>query len=154
VQAADPFPATDVDPPGAFTDAASVANTGTVTSPGSNCPVDGSGGPEGSSTTHTPLLTDLTIVKTASAAPVVPGQQFSSRLTVTNPAAVDDVGAVARDRLPFGFFFVSASDPRCTAVGRNLTCSLGTLAPGAAAAFQVDVVVRVANPFPFTTTGA
>ena len=139
--AADPFPADAIDPTG------NVPNTATVTAPNTNCPPDGSGGPECESTVPLPVQPQLSIVKSSSVTQIVPGSQVPYTLTVTNTGPVDATNVVVTDPLPAGLTFVSSPDG-CTADATLavVTCTAATLAAGADISF--DIVTLAADPFP------
>jgi uncharacterized repeat protein (TIGR01451 family) len=95
--------------------------------------------------TLTPLA-DLALTKTASADPVAPGAPLSYELTVTN-AGPSNAGSVTLiDTLPVGVTFLSSvpGPPACTLAGADLTCTLGPLPAGGAAAVTIDVIVNAA----------
>jgi uncharacterized repeat protein (TIGR01451 family) len=84
---------------------------------------------------------DLAIVKTDSADPVTLGSNFSYTLSVTNagPNAATNVSVV--DVLPAGLTFVSATGTgwTCGEAAGTVTCTLPTLAVGAAAPITLTV---------------
>jgi uncharacterized repeat protein (TIGR01451 family) len=136
-QAANPFPATAVDPSG------SVANTARVTSPGTNCPDLTSPGCD--STAVVPVQPQVSVVKSSTAAQIVPGATVPFAFTVTNPGPVVAPGVVITDVLPAGLTFVSSPDGCASADGTTVTCALGDVAPGTV---MVSLVAQAANPFP------
>lgn len=91
---------------------------------------------------------DLAIVKTASAASVLPGAALTWNLNVTNNGPHSSTGAKVTDTLPAGVTFVSAS-PGCTFAVGVVTCTLGTLANGGSTALAINVTVN--QPFNGTT---
>jgi uncharacterized repeat protein (TIGR01451 family) len=160
-QAADPFPGDDVTADG------TVANTATVTSPGSNCdpvPLGGVGsgpalrtvsvsvgllqaGEVCESAVELPVRPTVTIDKTAGVDRIVPGGQVPYRIQVTNPGPATAVDVVVTDRLPEGFLLVSSSNTGCTAPdGRTLTCTLGDVEGGVTV--TIDIVARAPDPLP------
>ena len=145
--AADPFPATAIDPTG------NVPDTATVTAPNTNCPPDGSGGPECTSTVPLPVQPQLSIVKSSSATQIVPGQPVPYTFTVTNTGPVDATNVVVTDALPAGLTFDSSPDG-CTADATLavVTCTAATLAAGDDITF--NVVTQAANPFPSSSVNA
>jgi uncharacterized repeat protein (TIGR01451 family) len=135
----DPFPTDDV------IAAATVPNTATVTSPGTNCPPTVAR-VQCSSTIDVPLQPQLTLSKTSTATQIVPGDEVPYAFTVTNttPALAADV--TVTDTLPAGLTFVSSPDACTSADGTTITCDLGDLPPGASV--TVSVVTEAAVPFP------
>ena len=145
--AADPFPAAAIDPTG------NVPNTATVTAPNTNCPPDGSGGAECTSTVPLPVQPQLAILKSSSVTEIVPGAQVPYTLTVTNTGPVDATNVVVTDPLPAGLTFDSSPDG-CTADATLavVTCTAATLAAGDDITF--NVVTQAANPFPSSSVNA
>lgn len=96
------------------------------------------------STVSTPLgaaQSDLQIVKNVSAAAVLPGQNYTYTLQVTNNGPSDATNVRATDMLPAQAAFQS-SVAGCTAAGQLVTCpTIPTMAVGALASF--DIVVRL-----------
>ena len=82
---------------------------------------------------------DVEIFKSTSA-PVVPGEQATYSLVVSNhgPDAANNVAA--SDRLPAGVSFVSAS-PECGEAAGTVTCAIASLAAGASQTFTVTAAV-------------
>ena len=72
---------------------------------------------------------DLSVVKTATSTPAVPGSSITYQLVVRNAGPDAAINARVTDALPAGLTFASAS-PGCTASGQNVTCGIGTLAAG------------------------
>ncbi len=85
---------------------------------------------------------DLSIDKTASTLPAVPGENETYTLTAKNNGPDTAVNAVVSDPLPSGLSFVSAS-AGCTFASGAVTCPVGNMAPGATKTFQV--VTKVAS---------
>jgi uncharacterized repeat protein (TIGR01451 family) len=140
-QAASPFPADALDAGGG------VPNTASVTSPGSNCPVDGPGAPECSSTVTVPLQAQVTISKRSSVTGIVPGAEVPYLVTVTNTTPVEATEVTITDTLPVGLTFVSADNATCTSADNlTYTCALGTLSPGES--IPINVTTQAASPFP------
>ncbi|MDD9369776.1 MAG: DUF11 domain-containing protein [Acidimicrobiales bacterium] len=139
--AADPFPPDDVTADG------EVANTATVTSPGTNCPPEGAEPtPACSSTVTVPVPSQLSVTKSSTATQVVPGGQATFEITISNagPLAAD---VTLTDPLPAGLTFVSADNEGCSSDdGVTVTCDLGSLAAGGS--LTVIVVTEAADPFP------
>jgi uncharacterized repeat protein (TIGR01451 family) len=86
--------------------------------------------------TNTQLPADLSGVETASPSLAVPGTNETYTLRVANDGPSRATNARVSDQLPSGLSFVSAS-PACGDVGGTVTCTVGTLDPGAAQTFTV-----------------
>jgi uncharacterized repeat protein (TIGR01451 family) len=140
VQAADPFPAEGVDD-------GAVANTATVTSPGSSCPPEAPGPPVCSSTVVVPLQPRVSIEKSTTATRIDPGGSVPYAIVVTNTGPVTARDVMVTDELPAGLTVVSADHDGCAAADDvTITCDLGDLASGDAVV--VNVVTAAADPFP------
>jgi uncharacterized repeat protein (TIGR01451 family) len=76
---------------------------------------------------------DLSISKTDSPDPVVAGQNVTYTLSVGNAGPSDALAVSVTDVLPAGLTYVSAtpSQGSCSQLAGTVTCSLGTVAPGA-----------------------
>jgi uncharacterized repeat protein (TIGR01451 family) len=83
---------------------------------------------------------DLSVVKTATSTPAIPGTSISYRLVVRNAGPDAAINARVTDALPAGLTFQSAS-PGCAASGQNVTCTLGNLAAGGSQTFTVTASV-------------
>jgi uncharacterized repeat protein (TIGR01451 family) len=96
------------------------------------------------STSRVPVepLADLSIAKSATAARAVPGRRLAYRLVVANTGPSAAVNVRVADSLPRGLTFVSASDG-CSFASGKVTCTVDSLAAGAAQTFEV--VTRVAS---------
>jgi uncharacterized repeat protein (TIGR01451 family) len=95
---------------------------------------------------------DVSIVKTASAGPMV-GNDLTYTLAVKNNHATNTAtGVSVIDPLPSGVTFVSsaASQGTCAGTG-NVSCDLGTMGPGQSA--TVTIVVRPTASGPLSNTG-
>jgi len=114
---------------------ASIVNTATV---GSETPDPEPGNNESSVTT--PEEADLSIVKTASPSPVVPGQDVEYSLKVENHGPSNALHVKVTDALPAGLTFVSASEGCAEATGTVL-CELTTLSAGGSHVFTVKAHV-------------
>ena len=101
------------------------ANVGTSTTQ----PVDGA--PDSSSIT-TPVApeADLAIDKTLDTLPAVPGQSVQYTITVTNPGPSDSQNVVVTDSVDPAITGLAADDGSCSFTDQDLTCNVGTLAPG------------------------
>ena len=86
---------------------------------------------------------DLSLAKTTSPAPVVPGRDVTYTLTARNAGPSAASGVTVRDTLPTGVAHRSATSTAgsCAVDGQDVTCALGALAGGATA--TVTVVGRV-----------
>lgn len=118
---------------GLISNNASVSSLYTDTVPGNNT----------SNTTSTTIngLADLSLAKVGSPDAVLPDQNITYNLTVTNNGPSDASGVTLTDNLPSNVSFVSAS-PVCSLGGSTVTCSLpGNLASGANS--SVSIVVKV-----------
>jgi uncharacterized repeat protein (TIGR01451 family) len=96
---------------------------------------------------------DLSIQKTGSATPVVPGgSSFTYSLKVTNNGPSDSVGGiVVSDTLPADVTFVSpgvgsSTDAACSASGQNVTCSDGATITAGGTNFRTFVVEVTVDP--------
>jgi len=87
-----------------------------------------------------PDRSDVTVAKAVSAASPRGGDQVTYTLTARNLGAAAATGVVVRDVLPAGLTVESLSSG-CAIVGRTVTCTVGTLAPGASRAYAVVVTV-------------
>ena len=123
-----------------------VSNTANVTS---TTPDNNSGNNTSTFPVTVTTSADMSITKTA-AASVNAGANLTYTITVANNGPSDAQSVTWTDTLPANTTFVSenqTSGPafNCT-TGATITCSIGTLLPGASAAFTV--VVGVANTTP------
>ncbi len=148
--AADPVTAiqitADVDP--SVTGTVTNAATATSTTPDPN-PADNA---DTSSSVTSPAA-DLDVSKVDLADPVLAGAQIAYQISGRNsgPSTATNVAVV--DTLPVGVSFASASltigSGSCGVAAGVITCSLGTLAPGAI--FAIDVLVDVDPSVPDAT---
>jgi uncharacterized repeat protein (TIGR01451 family) len=83
---------------------------------------------------------DLSITKTDSVDPVVPGEQLTYTIGVSNAGPADAEDVVVTDPLLAGTTFVSATGGG-TEAGGTVTWNVGTLANGASTSFEVTVEV-------------
>ena len=93
-------------------------------------------------------LADLSLTKSSSADPVVPGTPYSWDLVVSNDGPSDATGVVVTDTLPAGVTFDAAtSDTSCAvtagtpATGQTITCTLNTLTSGQTVGLTIGVDV-------------
>jgi uncharacterized repeat protein (TIGR01451 family) len=84
---------------------------------------------------------DLSVTKSVAPNPVVAGDTAVYTITVTNdgPSTAQDVQVT--DTLDAALSFVSDSPDVCDAVGQDVTCNLGDVAPGASQEIQLTVQV-------------
>ncbi|WP_183342386.1 DUF11 domain-containing protein [Conexibacter arvalis] len=112
--------------PGRFTN-----GPGNVTGTGVNPPAE--------STVHF-RGADLSVVKSATSSPAIPGTNISYQLVVRNDGPDTAVNARVTDALPAGLTFVSAT-PGCSANGQDVTCAIGDLPAGNSRTFTVTASV-------------
>jgi uncharacterized repeat protein (TIGR01451 family) len=87
---------------------------------------------------------DLSIAKSDSIDPAFTGGPLAYTLAVSNAGPSAAAGVSVVDALPPGVAFVSAS-PGCANAAGIVTCSLGSLAPGASTSVTIDVTVTQAT---------
>ncbi len=98
-----------------------------------------------SSVTETPLASDLSLMKTASAATAKVGDTLTYTLVVTNAGPGRAEGVSLQDTLPSGVQFVSASLAPISQSGGVLQFDLGSLESRASASVQVMVLAETAG---------
>ena len=94
--------------------------------------------------TIAPPDVDVSVEATVDSDPVMPGNNLTYTVTVTNQSASDTARSVTlTDSFPQGTTFVSSTpgEPTCTQSGGTVTCGLGDLAAGQST--QVIIVVTV-----------
>jgi uncharacterized repeat protein (TIGR01451 family) len=99
--------------------------------------------------------TDLSISKTTSASFAVGGSPISYTINVSNLSASPASAVSVNDTLPTGANFVSASGTgwSCGIVSTLVTCTMPTLAPGAAAPITLTIVApTVSSPGTLSNT--
>ena len=96
-------------------------------------------------------LADLAVTKTASEEPIIAGADLGYSLVVTNNGPFAAVGVAVYDRLPPGTAFRTAS-PGCGEAGGVVSCTLGMLAAGGQASFDITVTVGLTATGPLTNT--
>ncbi|MFK7916504.1 MAG: hypothetical protein AB8G14_00385 [Ilumatobacter sp.] len=103
---------------------ADIVNTATVISPTDPTP--------GTVTISTPVapVADLGITKVLDTTPPVPGEQVRYTITVTNPGPSSAQGVTIVDVIDSAVTNLAADQTACEFVGQDLTCTIGTLAPG------------------------
>jgi uncharacterized repeat protein (TIGR01451 family)/fimbrial isopeptide formation D2 family protein len=137
------------------TNAASLRNVATVTSPGD--PVD----PNNEDDIEVPVESiDVGLVKSVDRTRASVGNTLTYTLAVTNNGSAPNSAAVITDSLPAGVTFV-ASASGCTAAGSTVTCNVGALAVSQTKTFTFTVTVnpsvapgtRLLNTASVTTPG-
>lgn len=83
---------------------------------------------------------DLSVIKTGSADPVVAGSTMTYTITATNNGPSNAAQVTATDALPAGVTYLSSS-PACIANGGTVTCDLGPVSAGESAV--VTIVARI-----------
>lgn len=93
---------------------------------------------------------DLTIDKSDNPDPVVPGEQLTYTVVVTNNGPSVATGVTASDRLPAGVSFASVTSSQGTALhdSGEVSAILGTLDPGASATITIVTDVSAAQTLP------
>lgn len=86
-----------------------------------------------------PSPSDVTVTKTASTLDPDGGDTVAYSLRVENVGGSAATGVVATDVLPAGVTFVSSAGCAYAAGSRTVTCSVGTLAPGAGVTRTITV---------------
>ena len=102
--------------------------------------------------TNDDIEAEITLEKTSSATMITPGSQVPYTFTVTNVSDATAQNVIVTDPLPEGLTFVSSPDGCTAADPRTVTCTIGTLAPGAVA--TRNIVTLAANPFPSASVDA
>jgi uncharacterized repeat protein (TIGR01451 family) len=82
---------------------------------------------------------DVKVQKSSSATDVLPGDQFTYTLTVTNVGNATATNVQLRDSIPASLTIVSMP-AGCSAAGNDVTCAIGDLAAGQSA--SVDITVQ------------
>ena len=125
------------------TDGATITNTSTATSSSTVDPTPGNNSDDATITVSTEA--DLSIVKSGPASATAGDPAgFDYTVTVTNNGPSDNTGGFAvTDTLDAGLVFEAAgSDPACSAVGQDVTCSNASgLVAGESQSFTVHVSV-------------
>ncbi len=123
---------------------ADLSNTASVTSATSDPdPSDNSD----TETTTVERSADVSITKSDSADPIDVTDPLTYTLEVSNAGPSTATDTVVTDPLPAGMTFVSATPTTgsCAESGGTVTCSLGTLAPGATETITIDVIADPAS---------
>jgi uncharacterized repeat protein (TIGR01451 family) len=123
-----------------------LSNTATVSSPIDDTPAN-------NSSTANPTTSpgaDLSIIKTASPADPVPGQDITWTLTATNAGPSNAVGVVITDDVNDALTDVTASGPCTVGAGNEVTCDVGDLGVSGA---DASVTVTIAGRIPADFTG-
>ena len=109
-------------------------------------------------TTDVTTAAHLTVAKTVTPTPLVPGRTASYLITVTNSGPSDAQADVVTDPLPDGMSVgpagPSSSQGSCRMVGRTASCPLGVLPAGNRATITVPVVVDPGYASPSITNTA
>lgn len=125
-----------------------VTNTGTVTETQADYNLVNN---TASATTTIISSADVSIVKGASANPVITGSSFSYILTVTNSGPSSASNVAVSDPIPAGVTYSSNSTTQgtCSFAAGTVTCNLGTMNSGATAIITINAVAgppaRVTN---------
>jgi len=85
-------------------------------------------------------VADLKVEKTAAPTPVVPGEDVTWTMTVTNNGPSTSIGETVTDDLPDEVTF-SAASAGCSEANGTVTCAVGELAPGASQEFTITAQV-------------
>ncbi len=85
-----------------------------------------------------PGTADLSIVKTDAPDPQIAGVPVSYTFTITNHGPATATNVTVTDPLPAGTAVI-ASSPGCSVSAGTLSCTIGTLAPGASTAVGVTI---------------
>ncbi|QDS90823.1 Large cysteine-rich periplasmic protein OmcB precursor [Rosistilla ulvae] len=128
-----------------------ISNTATVTSDGTETT------PADNTTTEQTVIgrtVDLAVTKQDSVDPVVPGNQMTYTLVVTNNGPSDASGVLLTDTLPAGLTLASNTTTQGSVsnTGNTVTANLGTLASGATATVTLTVNVASSVAAAFTNT--
>jgi uncharacterized repeat protein (TIGR01451 family) len=115
-----------------------IENCGTVAS--TSPQTSGAGKDSCTSTTITPVATNVSMVKTGPAT-ALPGDTVTYTLTVTNHGTVDARNEAVSDDLSGELGAITAVSAPCLLSGRTISCALGTLAAGASRTFTVTGTV-------------
>lgn len=100
---------------------------------------------------------DMAITKTLTSQRLLITKNANYELVVTNNGPSDAHDVTVTDTLPDELQFVSVDNANCSAVGRAITCNLGTMTPGQSITIEVTVKVvgvsrHVINPADVSTT--
>jgi len=93
-------------------------------------------------TTVTPIA-ELVLRASTSSASVLAGSNLTYTLSVSNQGPSSATGVVLTNRLPAGVTYLGAQGGSCVITGSVVTCSLGTLSPGAATAVNLAVMTMI-----------
>ncbi len=113
-----------------------LTNTATVSS---STPDDTPANDSDDATTGVVAEADVSVTKTVSADPFVPGQPLTYTITVTNNGPSDAQAVTMTDPVPTGLTVTSASATVGTClIGDPVTCDLGSLTPGTTVEITVE----------------
>ena len=127
---------------------ASLVNTATITS----TPISDLNATNDTATDTDTVTTsaDLAVAKTDSADPISPGDVLDYVITVTNNGPSDADNLVVTDSIPapgsFAITGIVASAGACGNVGNDVTCTAGTLVPGATWTITISTLLDPATP--------
>lgn len=93
----------------------------------------------------------VSITKSVDQAQAAPGDVVTYTLTATNAGPANAHGVVVTDTLPAGTTLTGVSPSLCTSAGNDVSCAIGTLAPGAT---KVVTITATVDPIASSTSGA
>jgi uncharacterized repeat protein (TIGR01451 family) len=123
---------------------ANLSNTASITAAPAADP--GAGNNTATDTDSITRSADLSIAKTDSADPVIPGQAFTYSLTVTNNGPSDAATVQVSDTVPAQFTVTNVTSPSgvCGHVGNVVTCTRATFAAAGTWVITVSVTANLA----------
>jgi uncharacterized repeat protein (TIGR01451 family) len=92
-------------------------------------------------TTTVSVQADMEITKTDDPDPVIAGNPLTYTLTITNNGPSDAQSVVVTDTLPSEVTYSGVSTTSCSQAGGVVTCTLGTMTPGASATVTITTDV-------------
>jgi uncharacterized repeat protein (TIGR01451 family) len=84
------------------------------------------------------------VTVTATPGPVKVGERIAYRITVRNVGPAEATAVVVQDNLPLGVM-VTRTNPACGGTDTRKSCGIGTIARGAEALVQIDVIANTAG---------